>query len=90
MMKWCLVAAGIKDLTRPADKLSVSQNVGAYFASMGSHALQESNFILNASPRRDWLYLGSVFPGYHSYQLQLGCGTSFRPVRMCSVNPCRF
>ena len=27
MMKWCLVAAGIKDLNRPAEKLSVSQNV---------------------------------------------------------------
>ncbi|TDL17269.1 UPF0041-domain-containing protein [Rickenella mellea] len=27
MMKWCLVAAGVKDLGRPADKLSVSQNV---------------------------------------------------------------
>jgi len=26
-MKWCLVAAGVKDLQRPADKLSVSQNV---------------------------------------------------------------
>jgi len=26
-MKWCLVAAGVKDLNRPADKLSVSQNV---------------------------------------------------------------
>jgi len=25
-MKWCLVAAGLKDLTRPADKLSVTQN----------------------------------------------------------------
>ena len=29
LMKWCLVAAGLKDLSRPADKLSVSQNVGA-------------------------------------------------------------
>ena len=29
LMKWCLVAAGLKDLTRPAEKLSVSQNVGA-------------------------------------------------------------
>jgi hypothetical protein len=29
-MKWCLVAAGLKDLTRPADKLSVSQNTGKY------------------------------------------------------------
>ncbi|KZS98383.1 UPF0041-domain-containing protein [Sistotremastrum niveocremeum HHB9708] len=27
MMKWCLVAAGIKDLSRPADKLSVPQNL---------------------------------------------------------------
>nr|GAT57718.1 predicted protein [Mycena chlorophos] len=27
MMKWCLVGAGLKDMTRPADKLSVSQNV---------------------------------------------------------------
>jgi len=27
VMKWCLVAAGLKDLNRPADKLSVSQNV---------------------------------------------------------------
>lgn len=29
-MKWCLVAAGLKDLSRPAEKLSVSQNVGTY------------------------------------------------------------
>jgi len=27
IMKWCLVAAGLKDLSRPAEKLSVSQNV---------------------------------------------------------------
>ncbi|KAF9451297.1 UPF0041-domain-containing protein [Macrolepiota fuliginosa MF-IS2] len=27
LMKWCLVGAGLKDLTRPADKLSVSQNL---------------------------------------------------------------
>ncbi|KAH7108106.1 mitochondrion protein [Auriculariales sp. MPI-PUGE-AT-0066] len=27
MMKWCLVIAGIKDMQRPAEKLSVSQNV---------------------------------------------------------------
>ena len=27
LMKWCLVAAGLKDLSRPADKLSVPQNV---------------------------------------------------------------
>ncbi|KAM0788168.1 hypothetical protein ACM66B_001330 [Microbotryomycetes sp. NB124-2] len=27
MFKWCLVAAGIKDLGRPADKISVNQNL---------------------------------------------------------------
>ncbi|EJT97388.1 UPF0041-domain-containing protein [Dacryopinax primogenitus] len=27
MMKWCLVAAGLKDLQRPADKLSIPQNI---------------------------------------------------------------
>lgn len=27
MMKWALVLAGIKDLTRPAEKLSFSQNL---------------------------------------------------------------
>ena len=27
LMKWCLVGAGLKDLSRPADKLSLSQNV---------------------------------------------------------------
>ncbi|KAF8518755.1 mitochondrial pyruvate carrier [Gautieria morchelliformis] len=27
LMKWCLVAAGLKDLSRPAEKLSLSQNV---------------------------------------------------------------
>jgi hypothetical protein len=26
MMKWCLVAAGVKDLGRPAENLSVGQN----------------------------------------------------------------
>ncbi|KAF8269235.1 mitochondrial pyruvate carrier [Lactarius quietus] len=27
LMKWCLVAAGLKDLARPAEKLSISQNI---------------------------------------------------------------
>ena len=34
LMKWCLVIAGLKDLSRPADKLSVSQNVGSYLSPM--------------------------------------------------------
>jgi hypothetical protein len=37
VMKWCLVAAGVKDLSRPADKLSVSQNVGALPGSVVSY-----------------------------------------------------
>lgn len=31
LMKWCLVLAGVKDMGRPADKLSVSQNFGELF-----------------------------------------------------------
>jgi len=27
LMKWALVGAGVKDLSRPAEKLSVSQNI---------------------------------------------------------------
>ncbi|KAJ7647515.1 mitochondrial pyruvate carrier [Roridomyces roridus] len=27
VMKWCLVGAGLKDLARPAEKLSLSQNI---------------------------------------------------------------
>jgi hypothetical protein len=40
MMKWCLVLAGVKDLSRPADKLSVSQNLGELSGiarGVGSH-----------------------------------------------------
>ncbi|KAJ7039230.1 mitochondrial pyruvate carrier [Mycena alexandri] len=27
LMKWCLVGAGLKDMSRPAEKLSLSQNI---------------------------------------------------------------
>ena len=39
MMKWCLVLAGVRDLSRPADKLSTSQNLGELFgiAPSASH-----------------------------------------------------
>ncbi|CAE6370054.1 Mitochondrial pyruvate carrier 2 [Rhizoctonia solani] len=60
MMKWCLVAAGLKDLSRPADKLSVSQNVA--LASTGfiwvryslvitpvNYSLAAVNFFVGAS-----------------------------------------
>lgn len=35
VMKWCLVGAGIKDLGRPAEKLSVSQNLGMHGQAPG-------------------------------------------------------
>lgn len=44
LMKWCLVAAGLKDLSRPAEKLSVSQNVGAYHPRF--YQLAEAEFII--------------------------------------------
>jgi len=53
LMKWCLVAAGLKDLSRPADKLSISQNVGVWSSPTnqpsttenGSAALAATGFI---------------------------------------------
>ncbi len=42
MAKWALVAAGVKDLSRPADKLSFSQNV----------ALAATGFIWVSNRRR--------------------------------------
>jgi hypothetical protein len=41
LMKWCLVIAGVKDLNRPADKLSVSQNLGAFFRYRTKHGYAE-------------------------------------------------
>lgn len=46
MAKWALVAAGVKDLSRPADKLSVSQNV----------ALAATGFIWVSRPRPHFPY----------------------------------
>ncbi|KAG8997236.1 Mitochondrial pyruvate carrier 2 [Tulasnella sp. JGI-2019a] len=44
MMKWALVAAGVKDLSRPAEKLSVSQNVDRLMLCVSS-ALAATGFI---------------------------------------------
>ena len=56
-MKWCLVAAGLKDLTRPAEKLSVSQNVGACaFRLCGdSSASNEAIFVALAATGLIWV-----------------------------------
>jgi hypothetical protein len=70
MMKWCLVAAGLKDLSRPAEKLSVSQNAGSYTTYAASKS--RNNYFLY-SPRLHRLYLGALLLCYHSRELQLGC-----------------
>lgn len=73
MMKWCLVLAGVKDLSRPADKLSVSQNFGEvfwYFAGVGHAERSACSFGCHG------FHLGAVLVGYHSSELQLSCGAS--------------
>lgn len=73
MMKWCLVGAGLKDLQRPAEKLSLSQNVGEL-----PHQIHRSMpwltlcYPLSFSGNR--IYLGPVFSGHYTSQLQSGCG----------------
>ncbi|CAE6349415.1 unnamed protein product [Rhizoctonia solani] len=60
LMKWCLVGAGLKDLSRPADKLSVSQNVAlaatgfiwvrySFVITPVNYSLAAVNFFVGAS-----------------------------------------
>ena len=56
LMKWCLVAAGLKDLSRPAEKLSVSQNVGAYWQkSLVKHEFADRSVIALAATGFIWV-----------------------------------
>jgi len=65
-MKWCLVAAGLKDLTRPADKLSVSQNIGAsYFP----YCLRYGYLNRPASPRWNGFHLGPLLARHYTREL---------------------
>jgi len=66
-MKWCLVIAGLKDLQRPAEKLSFSQNFGVYPFSVACTIL-----IYQTSPRRYRIYLGAILTRYHPRELQPG------------------
>ena len=70
-MKWCLVAAGVKDLTRPADKLSVSQNVGPSLSILSFDAYGADSALVSLGCYR--VHLGPLLPGYHPYKLQFGC-----------------
>ncbi|KAG6813693.1 Mitochondrial pyruvate carrier 2 [Tricholoma furcatifolium] len=60
LMKWCLVAAGLKDLSRPADKLSASQNLAlaatgfiwvrySFVITPVNYSLAAVNFFVGAS-----------------------------------------
>lgn len=75
-MKWCLVAAGLKDLSRPADKLSLSQNLGTLAGLHFSHSILTRRFRISL----DWdrVYLGPLFARHHTSELQFGCCTCSR------------
>ena len=62
LMKWGLVAAGLKDLGRPADKLSVSQNLGVWMLII---TLDELTSVVSSSSCRNWIHLGSVLIRNH-------------------------
>jgi hypothetical protein len=56
MMKWCLVIAGVKDLSRPADKLSLSQNLGELFRhSTGTGLAERSALVALAATGFIWV-----------------------------------
>jgi hypothetical protein len=93
-MKWCLVFAGLKDLSRPADKLSVSQNVGASVPlRVRLRARAHGSWVVGYSTRGYGLHLGALLTSDHSRQLLACCCTSVAPIprlaqltRSCS--PC--
>jgi len=77
MMKWCLVLAGVKDLSRPAEKLSLSQNLGAFFRYRRRGGLSEYFVLLSRNSfGSDGFHLGSVLARYYPSELQFGRSTS--------------
>lgn len=87
-MKWCLVLAGVKDLRRPADKLSVSQNLGELFRrSVGIGHVEHSALIALAATGFIWVrYSLVITPVNYSlaavrvvgYALEIACWTHSR------------
>ena len=77
MMKWCLVLAGVKDLSRPADKLSMSQNLGAFLRYRTRGGRSECFVLVSRNSfGSDGFHLGSVLAGYYPSELQFGRSTS--------------
>ena len=68
-MKWALVGAGVKDLGRPAEKLSVSQNLGqSEYLRFRFH----KRLNLWYSSCCHWIHLGEVLVCHYPSQLQSG------------------
>jgi len=66
-----LVAAGLKDLSRPAEVISVPQNLGTYLSFLLLCPFP-ADHTLSHSPHRHWLDLGPIFIRHHSRQLLIG------------------
>ena len=88
MMKWGLVAAGVNDLKRPAEKLSVSQNLGAFslpVTSLVSKELVNNHVQPLFSFGSYWYDLGTLLAGHHPHQLLFGCGKLVLPIHCFST-----
>lgn len=80
-MKWCLVAAGVNDLKRPAEKLSVSQNLGAFSLPFVMSPVGKKNVLKSLySFGRYWYHLGTLLSSHHPHQLLFGRGMLAFPV----------
>ena len=62
-MKWALVAAGVSDLQRPAEKLSVSQNLGA-FSLLIMSSVSRKPFNDRIQPRLALAATGTIWVRY--------------------------
>lgn len=66
-----LVAAGLKDLSRPAEVISVPQNLGTYLSFLLLCTFPADHALLHSS-HCDRIDLGQIFIRHHSRQLLIG------------------
>lgn len=77
----CLVAAGIKDMSRPAENISIPQNIGRRTharrqrSSLHAHSFSS---LCSCSPHNHWPHLGQVFLCHHARQLLARGGKRLR------------
>ncbi|QSL64119.1 hypothetical protein MERGE_000274 [Pneumocystis wakefieldiae] len=80
-MKWGLVLAGIGDLKRSSDKLSVSQNIGIVSLVLGGGLCSSVDF--------DGLYMDPVEHDYQAEELLVSCikhSLEINGFRLATVN----